>query len=462
MIDEESKGSMRKFKDRLNILLNIVQTLNADFTPEKLVEEIEVILTEQLHISKVLIFTHYKGTEWSTLLQSGVTDEERMAINIDADLLKYTQIEAISLDHPLHLSMFDAIIPLFHKFKPIGFVLIGYTDDTTESPLTMRAEAFDTDPSQLDFEARKARKEEIARRRREEMDIEGDGEDGREQLGISPTIKHLKLIQLICNLVIVSIENKRVEMKLLEEQTMHKEMELATKIQLQLIPEDTQLPKSPKINIQTFYHPHFGVGGDYFDFIQLSKNTIGLCIADVSGKGISAAMLMSNFQAVFRTLFTANIDLKKFIRILNERVIASTYGDRFITIFLAKYDLSNGKMSYINAGHLPPIIKDPRKSELIHLNKGCIGLGMLDVIPSIEIGNVTIPKNGKFFAFTDGLVELERGDSIKSDLIPIETIIQSDVTLPQAINNIKESIFRQITTGAVFDDVTIIAFEHCS
>lgn len=455
MLDEESKGSIRKFKDRLNILLNIVQTLNADFSPEKLVEEIEVILIEQLHISKVLIFTHYKGTEWSPLLMSGVSEEERNAINIEADLLQYTQIESISIDHPPHLSMFDAIIPLFHKFKPIGFVLIGYTDDTSDLPQHI-------EPKELEqYEGALSRKEELARRRREAMELDSDGEDSKEMMGISPTIKHLKLIQLICNLVIVSIENKRVEMKMLEEQTMHKEMELATKIQLQLIPEDSQLPKSDKINIQTFYHPHFGVGGDYYDFIQLSKNTIGFCIADVSGKGISAAMLMSNFQAVFRTLFTAKIDLKKFIQILNERVLASTYGDRFITIFLARYDLSSGKMTYVNAGHLPPIIRDPRKPELIQLDKGCIGLGMLDTIPSIEVGFATIPKHGRFFAFTDGLVELERGDDIKSDLVPIETIIKSDNSLTQALGSFKDSIFRQITTGAVFDDVTIIAFEHC-
>ncbi len=445
MLDEKSKGSIRMYKDRLNILLNIVQTINADFSPEKLVEEIEVILIDQLNLSKVLIFTHYKGAEWSTLLMSGVDPEVRDAINIEEDLLVYSQIETISVDHPPHLGMFDAIIPLFHRFKPIGFVLIGYNDEPEES--------FSNGHNTIG-------KEELSYKKRKHDDpSEEEEETSKESIGISPTIKHLKLIQLICNLVIVSIENQRVEMMILEEQTMAKEMELATKIQLQLIPEDSQLPKSPKLNIQTFYHPHFGVGGDYYDFIQLSKSTIGFCIADVSGKGISAAMLMSNFQAVFRTVFTAKIDLKKLVTILNERVLASTYGDRFITIFLAKYDLSNGKLTYVNAGHLPPIIKDPRKKELIKLNKGCIGLGMLDTIPSIEVGKTIIPKNGKFFAFTDGLVELERGDSIKSDLIPIETIIQSDKTLVQALNTIKESIYRQLTTGAVFDDVTVIALE---
>lgn len=459
MLDEASKGSIKMYKDRLNILLNIVQTINEDFSPEKLVEEIEVILVEQLKLSKVLIFTLYKGTEWSTLLTNGVSEEIRKSINIEADLLKYTQIEAISIDHPPHLSMFDAIIPLFHRFKPIGFVLIGYTDDKAENTIEHEQQLNEMHHGG-DLDGGENHSNSLSTQTAiPAIESESGDRESKEQMGLSPTIKHLKLIQLICNLVIVSIENKKMEMMMLEEQTMQKEMELATKIQLQLIPEDSQLPKSPRINIQTFYHPHFGIGGDYYDFIQLSKSTIGFCIADVSGKGISAAMLMSNFQAVFRTVFTANIDLKKLIQILNERVLASTYGDRFITIFLAKYDMSNGKMTYVNAGHLPPFIKDPKKTELIRLNKGCIGLGMLDTIPSIEVGKAHVPKNGKFIAFTDGLIELERGDSIQSDLIPIETIIQSDSTLTEALGSIKESIYRQLTTGVVFDDVTVIAFE---
>ncbi len=98
MLDEKSKGSIRKFKDALNILLNIAQTLNADFSPEKLVEEIEVILIEQLHISKVLIFTHYKGTEWSPLLMSGVTEDERNAINIEQFLSMFNKVLKNSFD----------------------------------------------------------------------------------------------------------------------------------------------------------------------------------------------------------------------------------------------------------------------------------------------------------------------------------------------------------------------------
>ena len=173
MLDEKSKGSIRMYKDRLNILLNIVQTINADFSPEKLVEEIEVILIDQLNLSKVLIFTHYKGAEWSTLLMSGVDPEVRDAINIEEDLLVYSQIETISVDHPPHLGMFDAIIPLFHRFKPIGFVLIGYNDEPEES--------FSNGHNTIG-------KEELSYKKRKHDDpSEEEEETSKESIGISPT-----------------------------------------------------------------------------------------------------------------------------------------------------------------------------------------------------------------------------------------------------------------------------------
>ena len=80
------------------------------------------------------------------------------------------------------------------------------------------------------------------------------------------------------------------------------------------------------------------MGGDYYDVIQLSEDEVGFCIADVSGKGISAAILMSNFQANLRALFTQEISLKQLVCKLNNRVLESANGEKFITLFIAKYN----------------------------------------------------------------------------------------------------------------------------
>jgi sigma-B regulation protein RsbU (phosphoserine phosphatase) len=140
-------------------------------------------------------------------------------------------------------------------------------------------------------------------------------------------------------------------------------------------------------------------------------------VADVSGKGISAALWMSNVLAVIRSVFSPRISLRKLVHQLNRRVNESANSEKFITMFIGKYNVLTRRLTYVNAGHLPPLLFEPKKGHMISLDKGCIGLGMLDVIPVIEVGNVFISKNSKFLAFTDGLVELERGNKITSGLI---------------------------------------------
>jgi len=408
MVTQLQKKRLRLFKDRLNILLEIAQTINEDHSIEDLLSEFEILLREELEVGKVLVFTKIDEV-WKNLLVSGVTDKEVESIDVERDLTQYRGIENITISHPPQLKGFDAVIPLFHRFKAIGYVLIGDVDE--------------------------------------------------EHQGISPTIKHLKLIQIISNLIIVFIENKRMQGELLEQEAMRKEMELASRIQSQLVPADNHLPLSTKYSIHTFYHPQFEVGGDYYDFIKLSKNVLGFCIADVSGKGISAAMLMSNFQAVFRTLFTKGINLKKLVHQLNHKVNKSANSEKFITMFLGKYNTLTRKLSYVNAGHLPPILFDPKKHQLTNLDKGCIGLGMLDEIPSIEVGKVSVPKFAKFLAFTDGLVELENGDEIESGMESIEAIISNGKDVEQNMVQLKQLIKEQLEIGSVFDDISITAIQ---
>lgn len=404
MVTHIQKKKLRLFKDRLNILLDIAQTINEDHSIEDLLSEFEVLLREELEVGKILVFTFADG-KWDNLLNSGVTKDEVASIDVQRDLIQYQTIENVTISHPPQLKGFDAVIPLFHRYNAIGFVLIGDVDE--------------------------------------------------EQAGISPTIKHLKLIQIISNLIIVFIENKKMQGQIIEQEAMRKEMELASRIQTKLVPADDHLPISTKYSIHTFYHPQFEVGGDYYDFIRLSKNVLGFCIADVSGKGISAAMLMSNFQAVFRALYTRNIGLKKLVHLLNNKVNLSANNEKFITMFLGKYNSLTRTLTYINAGHLPPMLFDPKREHLISLDKGCIGLGMLDEIPTIEIGKVRVPRNAKFLAFTDGLVELENDNQIESSMKPIEDIISNDQNIESNMVDLKKLVAEQLKRGSVFDDISV-------
>jgi sigma-B regulation protein RsbU (phosphoserine phosphatase) len=405
MVTQISKKRIHLYKDRLNILLDIAQTINQDHSIDDLLSEFEIVLREELEVGKILVYTLTDGI-WKNILASGVTNNETHLIDVERDLIHYKVIENITVSHPPQLKGFDAVIPLFHRFREIGYVLIG--------------------------------------------DIE------EEQTGISPTIKHLKLIQIIANLIIVFIENKRMQEALLEQEALKREMQLAAKIQNQLIPGDEDLPRQSGIKIEAFYQPHYGIGGDYYDIIKLSRYKIGFCIADVSGKGVGAAMLMSNFQAIIRSLFTANVDMKTLVHQLNKRVNESANSEKFITLFIGRYNILTRRLSYVNAGHLPPLLFDGKKQQLVNLDKGCIGLGMLDFIPHIESGSVVIPKGSKLMAFTDGLVELEKNNIVESDMVELENIISSKRPIDEVMKDIKNRVNNLVRAGSVFDDIAVI------
>ncbi len=408
MVTQIRKNRLHLYKDRLNILLDIAQTINQDHSIENLLSEFEILLREELEVGKILVYT-LTDDVWKNILISGVTDDEAALIGVERDLLIYKSIESITMSHPPQLKGFDAVIPLFHRFKEIGYVLIGDIDE--------------------------------------------------EQQGISPTIKHLKLIQIIANLIIVFIENKRMQEALLEQEALKREIQLASKIQNQLIPGLADLPQVRNLNIVTYYKPHYGIGGDYYDIMRLSRTKIGFCIADVSGKGVGAAMLMSNFQAIIRSLFTSTVNLTKLIHKLNQRVNQSANNEKFITLFIGRYNTLTRRLTYVNAGHLPPLLLDGKKHQLINLDKGCIGLGMLDFIPHIESGSVVISKKSKLLAFTDGLVELEKNDQIENNILELERMIFTNRSIEEDLVEIKEKIDEFANVGAVFDDIALIGME---
>ena len=183
-----------------------------------------------------------------------------------------------------------------------------------------------------------------------------------------------------------------------------KELEVASEMQRLLFPSD--LPSNRRMDISAKYTPRHEVGGDYYDFIPLGDDEYVICIADVSGKGIGAALLMANFQATIRTVFNyQRFDLEFMLEELNKKVMLSAKGEKFITFFIAHYNATTRELKYINAGHNHPFITNGRKVEM--LTEGCIGLGMLDELPFIQTGKKTLKPNTTIFLYTDGVVELE-------------------------------------------------------
>jgi len=277
-----------------------------------------------------------------------------------------------------------------------------------------------------------------------------------EDKGLSPVVKHLNFMQTISRIILAAIENKRLVEESLRQAALRKELELAARMQKMLIPNNDIMPDNDDITINGFYFPHYEVGGDYYDCIRLSDSKTGFCIADISGKGISAAILMSNFQASFRALITADIDLVALMHKLNSIVLLNASGEKFITFFVARYDQITGILEYINAAHNPPVLFNAATGNVIHINASCVGLGMLDEIPRIEKSEIIIKDYSKIVCYTDGLSELK--DNEGKDIGTREIIKHITNKKPVEANIIAMIKALGIPGNpSTFDDISVIA-----
>ena len=391
---------------KLASLLDITKAINANLSAEKLLDKYESILREELNIDKILILFKEKN-EWTCLLNAGFPDSMATAIEPGKQLAEIKETKITSVSDDVGIPNVDIIFPVFNNNKPLSYVLIG--------------------------------------------DIEEEGE------GMSPVLKHLNFMQTISNIVIVAIENIKLFKESLRQEAIKKELELAARMQTLLIPDNESLPQNDKIYVSGFYHPHFEIGGDYYDCIRLTDNITGICIADVSGKGISAALLMSNFQASLRALFTSDVDLEKLIRKLNDVVVTNASGEKFITFFVARYNHQTKEMEYINAAHNPPVLYDTVDGSIKYLEARTVGIGMLDEIPFIENTVISIRHPSKIVCYTDGLSEIKDDTGKDIGTGPIEKHIRNRDTVDKNIKALIRELGIPDNNPNLFDDVSIIA-----
>jgi phosphoserine phosphatase RsbU/P len=359
----EQKILSNEFK--LNSLLEITNAINSNQSVDQLTKIFEFILKEQIGITKFLLFQ--KEDDWGVLLKIGLKGKSK-EINVQRDLSRFKDITVIESSPSPIINEFDVVIPIFHKDEPLAYLLLTEIDKL--------------------------------------------------KLDRTDFLKEMSFIQTIANIIVVAIENKRMTKMSIHQAKLKKELEVASEMQKMLFPSD--LPSNRKMDISAKYVSRHEIGGDYYDFIPLNKEEFILCIADVSGKGISAAMLMANFQATIRALFTyQNFELRTLIHELNNKVAKSSKGEKFITFFIAHYNVESRKLTYINAGHNSPFITTGKNYKL--LDEGTIGLGMLDELPFVNIGKEILEPNTTLVLYTDGIVELENE---KDEFFELERLIK--------------------------------------
>jgi sigma-B regulation protein RsbU (phosphoserine phosphatase) len=190
-------------------------------------------------------------------------------------------------------------------------------------------------------------------------------------------------------------------------------MQLATEVQQMFIPDS--LPKEEKYQLDSIYKPHFKIGGDYFDYFYLNPDEFIFCIADVSGKGVGAAMLMANFQALLHSMVPKYEDLGELVAELNRAVFTITKSDKFITFFICKVNIKRHHVKYVNAGHCPVLYSHSEGQEFWY--SSCTVLGAVPNLKGILCSETKYLPGAIIMAYTDGLTELANaaGDFFDED-----------------------------------------------
>lgn len=398
------KRSNLRLKDfKLNTLLDITKAINNNLSAKKLFGLYEYVVINQLEIGKVILFS-FNGKSWDCVLAHGVDGGEK-SFNVERDLLHIKDITLIESSSREHLSSFDVAIPVFHKSAPLAYLLLGDVDEN--------------------------------------------------KINISPIIKHLPFIQLLTNIIIVAIENKRLAKEHIRQAKMEKELELAHEMQSMLFPE--KLPDDDNLQVHALYQPHAQVGGDYYDFIKLNEEEVLFCVADVSGKGVSAALLMANFQANLRAMAAYKNSLVEIIFELNKKVMGNAKGEKFITLFIARYHLKSRILKYVNAAHNPPLLINGFKTE--QLQTGSTGLGMFETIPSIHQGEIKIEKNSTLICYTDGVVELENEQDEAFGTDKLKTLVEtnSDRSMEEMNKKISNALVDHKGERPYIDDIALFS-----
>ncbi len=346
------KAQFQRKELELDAILEITEAINNNMPEESLYMMYKFTLRGTLQLEKLALFVWDK--EWACRVNFGTSFnfshfplEQKALTNIKT--LTYTKD---ILFEEKKFQEFQIVIPVFHKNNILAYLFFNPNPNETQ----------------------------------ENTEID------------------TRLIETLTNVILVAIENKKLVREQIAQAGLQREMEIAQQVQSLLFPK--KLPFNKKIKIKATYYPHHLIGGDYYDYIAIDNNKHLWCIADVSGKGVPAALLMSNFQASLQTLVRQTTQLRAIVEALNHSIYRNAQGEHFITFFIAIYDSEVQNLTYINAGHNPPILFDLHTHHTHILDTGTTVLGVFEPLPFLQETTMNSLKNFYLFHFTDGVTEL--------------------------------------------------------
>jgi phosphoserine phosphatase RsbU/P len=265
---------------------------------------------------------------------------------------------------------------------------------------------------------------------------------------------HLKVLTTLGSVAAIRVENARLLEEHLEQESYARELQLAREIQQRFQP--TSPPHVPGFELQGISFPSYEIGGDYYDFIFCPDGRLVVALGDVSGKGTSAALLMSSLHAAVHAQVTSCRPLTETIGAVNRYLADNTPANRFVTLFYAEVDPLTGSLAFINAGHNPPLIAHAGGT-LEQLGAGGLPLGIMpDAVfregrTQLDVGDVLV-------AYSDGVTETQNPKGEEFGTARLEQVITQNTDRSAA--GIRDKIEAALSTFAqgtpAVDDITLL------
>jgi len=262
----------------------------------------------------------------------------------------------------------------------------------------------------------------------------------------------IDLLKAVAAQAAAAIENARLLNESLQAAALERQVQMAADVQHRMIPQTP--PQLPGVELASVYLPCFELGGDLFDFIPLPDNNLGLAVADVSGKGVPASLIMASVRAFLRAQVDNVYYLYEVVRRINLMLCRDTKSGEFVTLFYGVLDASNRRFTYCNAGHVPALLlRDSKVTELVGDNM------VLGVNPEENYQQflLDLKPSDVLLLYTDGLTDaMNVGQERFGRQRVIEAFRQGGENAEAIAQNLLQQLHQFVGTAKRTDDVTLI------
>jgi serine phosphatase RsbU (regulator of sigma subunit) len=233
------------------------------------------------------------------------------------------------------------------------------------------------------------------------------------------------------------------------------DVELAAQVQRMFLP--IQRPSIAGLEIAGAMQPARGVGGDYYDYMPVNEQTIQVVIADVAGKGVPAALLMSATAAAVQLEASEKRDMLEVVTRLNNGIHSVSEGDRYVTLLLADIDVHTRSLRYVNCGHNPGLLFQAKTRDVVPMKSSCFPVGMFDS-EACEISRADLATGDIVVLYTDGITEAENSQGDEFGMERLSAVIRRDSSLSaEALTaNIFQSAAEFCREVGFSDDATVL------